>query len=126
MNTLLILAAVVIAVIAAVHSVLGERYIVRRLLRRSNLPHRFGSDWFTKRTIRFAWHLTSVAWLGLAGVIVMYAYEASLDGPAYGALEVIRWTFLVSAAITLFASRGRHLAWVLFTVVGVALWIGAG
>lgn len=35
-----------------------------RLFRRADLPHLFGSDLFTRRTLRLAWHLTSVARLG--------------------------------------------------------------
>jgi hypothetical protein len=124
MNALLVAAAVIITVTAGIHSILGERYIIRRLLRRPNLPHLFGSDWLTKRTIRFAWHLTSIAWLGLAGVIVVFATPADLDGPALDALAVVRWTFLVSACITFVASRGRHLAWIMFGAVAAALWIG--
>ena len=35
-----------------------------------DLPRLFGSDWFTRRTLRFAWHITSVAWLGFAALLV--------------------------------------------------------
>ena len=59
---------VLIAGLALVHSVLGERCILIRLFRRTDLPPLFGSDDFTKRTLRFAWHLTSVVWLGVAAV----------------------------------------------------------
>ena len=44
------------------HSYLGERYILTRLFRRTPLPPLFGSDTFTRRTLRFAWHITTVAW----------------------------------------------------------------
>ena len=55
------IAAVLIGGTAVAHSVLGERYILVRLFRRENLPRLFGSDELTKRTLRFAWHLTSVS-----------------------------------------------------------------
>lgn len=52
--------------VGAAHSYLGERYILIRLFRRPDLPHLFGSDLFTRRTLRFAWHLTTLAWWGFA------------------------------------------------------------
>jgi len=62
MNALLFLAAALALLLAAAHSYLGERYILIRLLRRTDLPRLFGGVEFTKQTLRFAWHLTSVAW----------------------------------------------------------------
>jgi hypothetical protein len=32
--------------------------------------------------------------------------------------------FLVSGVVTAVASRGRHLAWVMFIVIAVAAWLG--
>lgn len=126
MNLLLLSAALVAAIIAGVHSYLGERHIVMRLLRRPDLPHLLGSDWFTKRVLRLAWHLTSVAWLGLAAIMVLLAGQQDLDSLAIDVLAIVRWTFLVSAGATFLATRGRHLAWILFAAVAVALRVGAG
>ena len=71
MAFLLYFAAMALLVLAIAHSYLGERYILIRLFKRDNLPKLFGNDSFTKRTLRFAWHLTSIAWLGLAGILVV-------------------------------------------------------
>ena len=57
--------------LAGAHSYLGERYIMVRLLRRDDLPKLFGGVDFTKRTLRFAWHLTSIAWVGLAWLALL-------------------------------------------------------
>lgn len=62
----LLLAAGLTILLAAAHSYLGERYILIRLLRREDLPRLFGGVDLTKQTLRFAWHLTSIAWVGLA------------------------------------------------------------
>ena len=48
---------------------LGEKYILIRLFKRNNLPKLLGSDWLTKRVLRFAWHLTSIAWWGFAAIL---------------------------------------------------------
>lgn len=120
MRSGLLVAAVLIALVAIAHSFLGERYILMRLFRRSDLPRLFGSDLFTRRTLRFAWHITSVAWLGLAGVLVVLAFPGP---PAPGALLLsVAATFLATAAIAALGSRGRHLSWVVFTAIALLAW----
>jgi hypothetical protein len=52
--------------IGLAHSVLGERYILMRLFRHTDLPKLFGGTEFTIRALRFAWHLTTIAWWGAA------------------------------------------------------------
>ena len=66
-------AALVLAVLlAAAHSYLGERYILIRLFRREDLPKLFGGGTeFTTRTLRFAWHLTSVAWIAFLAIAAL-------------------------------------------------------
>lgn len=106
------------------HSVLGERYILVRLMRR-DLPKLFGADTFTKRTLRFAWHLTTVAWWGFAAQMAWAAGVLSHEeGAARAALlQPIAWTFLVSAIVTAAASRGRHLAWPVFAAIAACAWL---
>jgi hypothetical protein len=117
----ILLAAALVALTAVAHSVLGERYILIRLFRRADLPRLFGSDWFTKRTLRFAWHLTSVAWLGLAGVLCLLAQPE--PPPAFALRHVVAATFLVTAAVIAGASNGRHLAWPVFLAVALLTWL---
>lgn len=106
------------------HSVLGERYILMRLMRR-DLPKLFGADTFTKRTLRFAWHLTTVAWWGFAAQMAWAAAVLSHEeGAARAALlHPIAWTFVVSATVTAAASRGRHLAWPVFAAIAACAWL---
>ena len=117
MNNALYVAAILTIAISVAHSYLGERYILMRLFRHTDLPKLFGSDDFTKKTLRFAWHITSVAWLGFAAILILMAR----GGPTVRALGVvIGATFLLHGLITLVASRGRHLAWPVFLTIGVA------
>src|SRR3990170_5805876 len=74
MNVSLYVAAFLIAGVSLAHSYLGERYILIRLFRRNDLPKLFGSSEFTVRTLRFAWHITSIAWLGLAAILLLLAH----------------------------------------------------
>lgn len=115
MQTALVAAAVLALGIGAAHSYLGERYILMRLFRRADLPKLFGSDRFTRRTLRFAWHLTTLAWWGFAGIL-LWPDEA---------LRAVALTFGASAALTLVASRGRHLAWIVFAAIAALSWYAA-
>ncbi|MGH2398133.1 MAG: hypothetical protein ACRDFW_14400 [bacterium] len=124
MNILPLIGATLILLLGGVHSYLGERYILIRLFRRADLPHLFGSDVFTKRTLRFAWHLTTVAWLGLGVFFIIIAAPTQvLRRSEIGA--VLAATAGVSAVVTLVGSRGRHLAWVVFVAVAAAAWLGS-
>jgi hypothetical protein len=118
LNSAAVLAAGLAVGIGTAHSYLGERYILTRLFRRPDLPNLFGSDRFTKRTLRFAWHLTTLAWWGFASILFLLARGASTL--AVG--TAIAVTFAASALLTLVGSRGRHLAWPVFAVIAVAAW----
>lgn len=116
------LAAWAIALTGVAHSYLGERFILIRLFKRDDLPQLFGSADFTKRTLRFAWHLTSVAWWGFAALLLLLADGAnSGDSVAL----VIAATASVSAVVALVGSRGRHLSWLVFLAVALVA-LGAG
>ena len=123
-NPALAIAAVLLVGIGFAHSYLGERYILIRLFRRSDLPKLLGSDVFTKKTLRFAWHITSIAWFGFAALLVAPAWARSgaLPLPILG--SVIATTFLASSLVSLVGSRGRHYSWLVFLVVSVMSWFG--
>ncbi|UCF21586.1 MAG: hypothetical protein JSU87_02685 [Gemmatimonadota bacterium] len=110
--------------VGAAHSYLGERYIIIRLLRREGLPHLFGSDLFTRRTLRFAWHLTTVAWWGFGALLWRLATAVELGMLGRNVATMIGWTFLVSAVVALVGSRGRHLSWLVFLAIASAAWLG--
>ncbi len=112
----LYLAALLLVGISAAHSYLGERYLLMRLFRRCELPKLFGSAEYTRRTLRFAWHVTSVAWLGFAALLVLAA-RAPVPTATLG--WVIGAVFGTHFAIALFGSRGRHYSWVVFLAVAV-------
>lgn len=124
-STLLLSAAALAVVLGAAHSWLGERYILIRLFHRADLPALFGSDLFTKRTLRFAWHLTTLAWWGLASILFLAAGPGSIDARLRAMLDMVALTFLLSGLIGLVWTRGRHVAWVVFALIAGATWVGA-
>lgn len=124
MNVALTWAAGLAVVLGAAHSVLGERYILIRLFTRSDLPRLFGSDVFTRRTLRFAWHLTTVVWWGVAALLVVAAGSGGATMSVAHLGTIVAATALASAVVTFVGSRGRHLAWLVFASIGVLTWFG--
>ncbi|MBE3654810.1 MULTISPECIES: hypothetical protein [Vibrio] len=122
MEFILYFSAFLLVVISFVHSYLGERFILSRLFTRDNLPKLFGSDDFTKRTLRFAWHLTSVAWIGFAGIVVALA-QPELSKLVVA--QIVSFTFVIHFAVALFGSKGKHLSWVAFGLITVLVLVGA-
>lgn len=125
MKALLLTDAFLGLLLGFAHSYLGERYILVRLFRRSDLPKLFGSDGFTRRTLRFAWHLTTVTFWGLAAILVLAASASGADF-RHRTLLVISGTFFVSALIAAGATRGRHLSWVVFGAIAALTLFAAG
>ncbi len=120
---MLLLAVALLVCTGVAHSYLGERYILVRLFRRADLPRLFGGTAFTTGTLRFAWHLTTLAWWSLACLALMAG-----RGPITSAqvLLVVGLTALVSAAFPLYFTRGRHLSWIVFVLVGVLVLLVRG
>ena len=124
MNIALVFAAGLVIAVGAAHSYLGERYILIRLFRRPDLPHLFGSDVFTRRTLRLAWHLTTVIWWGVA-VLLLVAASSSRGAVSLRDFGlVLTATSIVSAVISFLISRGRHLSWLAFLAIAALCWWG--
>ena len=116
MENALYLAAILTFGMGLVHSILGERYILTRLFRRDDLPELFGSADFTIRTMRFAWHLTTICWWGF-GVILLLLAHPPLSLQTVG--SVISIIFIVQFFIAIFGTRAKHLSWIIFLIVGI-------
>ena len=114
MQVALYLAATLIVATGIAHSYLGELYILMRLFRRDDLPKLFGSTEFTVRTLRFAWHITSVAWLGLASILMLLA-QPTISHKTLGLILCI--TFFAHFLIAAIGPKGKHLSWPVFLVI---------
>ena len=117
------LAAFLVVALGLAHSVLGERYILVRLFRREDLPRVFGSTEFTTHTLRFAWHITTVAWFGFAALLLQISQDQLTNSSA---AQIIGFTAIASGFLPLIITRGKHLSWlVLFIIGGISLVWGA-
>jgi hypothetical protein len=108
-----IITAIGYTALAFAHSLLGERALLRPLFRQrwelGEVP-RFAAQ----RVFRFAWHLTSLAWLGLAAL--------ALGASAWLMLATVA---AVSGLVIFFLLRG-HLAWPIFLMTAFAAGTEAG
>jgi hypothetical protein len=117
---LLLVAALTLVFIGIIHSYLGERYVLTRLLALPDLPKLRGSRSYMEAILRWAWHLTSVAWWGTAGVLFSTWMGGRL--PAVGAVLAV--TFALHGVIILVKTSPRHPAWPLFFLTAAAIWFG--
>jgi hypothetical protein len=120
-NSLLLLAAALTVAIGVAHSWIGERRLIGPLLAPDRVSGLLAKSDFARQTLRFAWHITSVAWWGMAAILVALALWP-IDRTGHWTLIAIATTFLISGVTTLVVSRGRHLAWPVFlAVAGLSL-----
>jgi hypothetical protein len=102
--------------IGLVHSYFGERFILIRLFNR-DLPKLLGSDMFTKQVLRFAWHLTTVAWFGFAAILACLHFDVS--NVFQSSLYIISFVFLISGAMSFGFTTGRHYSYLVFWSVSL-------
>ncbi|MDA9189587.1 hypothetical protein N9O57_01265 [bacterium] len=117
---MLILASVLCFSIGSIHSYFGEKFILIRLFNKCEVPKLFGDTYFTRRTLRFAWHLTTLAWFGFGVILFKENSKLSLD-PAL--LKIVGAVFFFSGLLAFCFTKGKHLSWVIFwTISAICLY----
>jgi hypothetical protein len=110
--------------IGIAHSVLGEKLLLGPIFQRGDLPRLFGSRAFARRTMRFAWHLTTVLLVGIGAVVVALSF-AQLEPQAIWILRVFAITFCACSLASIIGARAKHFSWWVFLIIAALLWIGA-
>jgi hypothetical protein len=115
-QTALLIAATLTVFIGAVHSWLGERRLIGPLLAPDTRTGILERSRFARQVLRFAWHITTLAWWGMGAVLASYAL---VPREAFGAvtLGLIAATFFATGVIILVTGRGRHWAWPVFMAI---------
>lgn len=112
----LLSAALLTVAVSIVHSWIGERRLIGPLLA---IEPRVGvlKSAFLRQVLRHAWHITSLAWTGMA--VVLAGLAVAPQGEA-GRIAIIGIgvTFLLHGVAILALSRGRHIAWPAFLAIG--------
>jgi len=66
----LVIGSLLMVTLAILHSYIGETRLLQKLLVRPDLPLLQGGMDYTRSIIRWAWHLTSIAWLGFGAIFL--------------------------------------------------------
>lgn len=120
MNPWLLVAALSYLTLALAHSYLGERDVLRPLFAQSwniGLPRGL-----MEALLRWAWHLTSIAWLAAGATLAAAALGSAVPAVAIDWLGVAA---LVSAAVMFIGLRGVHAAWAIFALAALGCFVGA-
>jgi hypothetical protein len=126
MNGYILLAGIVLLLLAAAHSVLGERLIFRHLApgtpgavaAQSLLP---GRRWLA---LRATWHLVSILATGLAVCALIVAVPGLAGNNATTVWLVLTLTSAVMGLYWLVATRGGHPAWIGFLLISILIAVG--
>ena len=106
------LAGIVAVAAAVVHGVLGETKVF--------VSTRIEPEW-ARRLIRLVWLFGTIAWIGLA-VLLVVAPKLGSDAARNWIIGTSIVTFSFGAIGNAWATRGRHFGWVvLVIVVGLAV-----
>jgi hypothetical protein len=105
------LAGILAVAAAVVHGVLGETKVFVRA--------RIEPEW-VRRLIRLVWQFGTIAWIGLA-ILLVAAPKLGSEAARNWIIATSIVTFGFGAVGNAWATRGRHFGWVvLLIVVGLA------
>jgi hypothetical protein len=112
-------AALLLVMTMGVHSVMGQRRLVRPLLeqRQGVMQHPLA-----RFIVPFAWHLTSGIGLVVAAILLAWAWAPD-HARAIG-LAVTGIVFTASGLIDAVGSKAKHIGWAPLTLIGLSALAG--
>ncbi len=113
-SVFLFAAALTTLITAFTHSYFGEQRLIGPLVGSNDGVM---SRLLAKQVIRFAWHLTSLLWIGQALLLLRAAIDPTfLDVALIGGIGVLHVAVgLFDAVVT----HGKHIGWPMLTAIGV-------
>jgi hypothetical protein len=126
MNTYFLAAGLLTVAMGGVHSLLGERWIFRRLRSDGFIPTR-GDPVLREAHVRIlwaSWHVVTV--LGWAfGAVLLWLAEPAQMPLARSVLPVIMTcALLLSSTLVLVGTKGRHPGWIGLAAAAIATFAG--
>ncbi len=110
---LLILSAVVMALTALAHSIVGEKWLIQPLL-----AHNIGLlSGYRSNLVRFAWHFTSLLMIVTALVVAWPGTPAPL-------IRITGAVWLIAGVGDAILTRGKHIGWPLLSAAGLLALLG--
>ena len=111
----LTVAALLLAMTMCVHSVMGQRRLIRPLLDEGagvmNYP-------LARFIVPFAWHLTSGIGMIVAAILLAWAWAP--DQARNIGLAATGFVFASSGIIDAIGSRAKHIGWAPLTLIGLS------
>jgi hypothetical protein len=123
LNTHLVISGILSILLSIAHTIIGEILILIPMQNAEGIPAVRGSTRTTKRTLRFAWHVTSVLGIGIGFLLFQYAKFSELTPDHVYVLRILSLTFLASFILSIVGSRARHPSWVIFLIVSILIWL---
>ncbi|MDP3229688.1 MAG: hypothetical protein Q8N13_17190 [Acidovorax sp.] len=124
MNTALVLAAAGLALVGAVHSVMGE-ILVFRTLRTGGVVPTGGHPVLREHQVRIlwgTWHLVTVLGWALSALLWRLATAAVETELAAWIADMAGAATLASGLLVFYATDGRHPAWAALLVIATLVW----
>ncbi|HVF37435.1 MAG TPA: hypothetical protein VNA29_05780 [Sphingomicrobium sp.] len=113
--TLLTITALLIVATMCVHSILGQRRLIRPLL---DEGHGVMQRPLARFIVPFAWHLTSL--IGLIVAAILLAWALAPDHARAIGLAMTGIVFTFSGIWDAIGSKGQHVGWPPLTLIGLA------
>jgi hypothetical protein len=118
-------AGLLVFMIGAIHSVLGEILIFRRLRAGGIVPTN-GESLLRERHVRIlwaSWHIVTVFGWAFAAVLLRLAFPATNDTFQTFVQNTIITAMLSSALLVLFGTKGRHPGWLGLAAAAALIWL---
>ena len=112
--TLLTIAALLIVATMCVHSMLGQRRLIRPLL---DEGHGVMQRPLARFIVPFAWHLTS--FIGLVAAAILFAWAWAPDQARSIGLAMTGAVFTARGIWDAIGSKGQHVGWPPLTLIGL-------
>ena len=116
-RALLWVAALLLVTCGVIHSYLGETLLFPRLFALPDLPLFRHDRRFTEAVLRYAWHLTSFAWWGMAAAIAVMPLAADMHRVG----RILGATVFLTGVVIVFTCGVRHPGWLLFLTAGACV-----
>ena len=127
---MLIAASLILFLLGALHSGLGEWFIFRHIqgvsgFRPLGFPPIVGGSTPPQATLRSTWHNVTILGLAFAAILGRFAQLSTLTESEEFILRVISLSLLASSVLWFVATRGKHVGWLGFLLAAGLTWFGA-
>jgi len=125
-NWFLTIAGILSILVAAVHSILGERKISSHMRQSGGIPTN-GAGFLRESHVRIlwaSWHLVSVFGLALAGCLFFLAVSDLLRSHEVFLISTIASGMLAGSAFVFIGTNGKHLGWVGLLCIAILTLLG--